>query len=95
MEPLVNAVPGALVEIVRAAPLSQGKVSFAWRATVGPALDRSTAVRLEAATLIVDTASAQWSREIHRSTPLILRRLETLLGPGVVERLEVRTRSHA
>jgi Dna[CI] antecedent, DciA len=90
MRPLSHAVPAALAEILRAAPLSDGKVSFAWRAAVGPALERVTAVKLVQRLLIVETASPQWSQEIMRSSPLILRRLQRLLGASVVEKIEVR-----
>ena len=83
-------MPGALAEILRAAPLSDGKVAFAWRAAVGPAVERATAVKLERGVLIVETASPQWSQEIMRSSPLILRRLQNLLGASVVETIEVR-----
>ena len=90
MRPLQHAIPGALTEILRAAPLSDGKVGFAWRAAVGPALERVTAVKLVQRVLIVETASPQWSQEIMRSSPLILRRLQNLLGASVVEKIEVR-----
>jgi len=90
VRPLSHAVPGALAEILRAAPLSDGKVSFAWRTAVGPALERATAVKLVQHVLIVETASPQWSHEIMRSSPLILRRLQNLLGAAVVEKIEVR-----
>jgi Dna[CI] antecedent DciA-like protein len=90
MHPLSHAVPAALAEILRAAPLSDGKVSFAWRAAVGPALDRVTNIKLEQRLLIVETASPQWSREIMRSSGMILKRLQALLGAGVVEKIEVR-----
>jgi len=90
MRPLAHALPGALIELLDAAPLSDGKVNFAWSAAVGPALDRATAVKLERRVLIVETASAQWSREIMRSSPLILKRLQALLGAAVVEKIEVR-----
>jgi len=83
-------VPGALVKILRAAPLSDGKVTFAWRSAVGHALERVTAVKLEQRVLIVETASPHWSREIMRSSGIILRRLEAYLGAGVVEKIEVR-----
>jgi hypothetical protein len=92
LEPLINGMPGALVDLLREAPLSQGKVGFAWRAAVGPAVERVTSVYLESGTLIVETTSVQWSREIHRSTPVILRRLESLLGAGTVARIETRLR---
>ena len=90
MRPLQQAIPGALTEILRAAPLSDGKVAFAWRTAVGPALERVTAVKLVQRMLIVETANPQWSHEIMRSSPLILRRLQNLLGADVVEKIEVR-----
>ena len=90
MRPIQHAVPGAILEILRAAPLSDGKVGFAWRTAVGPAVERATAVKLEHRVLIVETASPQWSREIARSSGLILKRLQTFLGEGVVEKIEVR-----
>jgi hypothetical protein len=90
MRPLQHAVPGAIAEILRAAPLSDGKVGFAWRAAVGPALERVTAVKLEGRVLLVDTAGVLWSREIERSSPMILTRLQALLGAGAVDKIEVR-----
>ena len=88
---MTHAVPGALMELLRGAPLSDGKVTFAWNAAVGPALERVTNVKLERGVLLVETASPQWSREIHRSSGVILKRLKSLLGDGTVIRLEVRT----
>jgi hypothetical protein len=90
MRQLSQAVPAALAEILRAAPLSDGKVTFAWNAAVGPALERVTSVKLEGRVLLVDTAGALWSREIMRSSPVILGRLQALLGAGTVEKIEVR-----
>ena len=37
MRPLTHAVPGALMQLLRETPLSDGKVGFAWNAVVGPA----------------------------------------------------------
>jgi predicted nucleic acid-binding Zn ribbon protein len=93
MRPLAHAVPGALIELLRGAPLSDGKVTFAWNAAVGPALERVTAVKLERGVLLVDAASAQWSREIQRSSGVILARLQALLGKDTVRKLEVRSRA--
>jgi hypothetical protein len=89
MRPLTHALPGALVRLLCDVPLSDGKVGFAWRAAVGPALERATRVKLESRVLIVETTSPQWSREVMRSSPVILKRLQTLLG-DVVDRIEVR-----
>jgi hypothetical protein len=91
MRPLTHAVPGALMELLRGTPLSDGKVTFAWNAAVGPALERVTSVKLERGVLIVQAASPQWSREIRRSSGVILNRLKSLLGDGTVKRLEIRT----
>jgi hypothetical protein len=93
MRPLNQAVPGALASLLRAAPLSPGKVAFAWRTAVGPAVDRVTSVRLESRVLLVDATSPQWGREVTRSSGIILARLQTLLGTDVVERVEVRSNS--
>jgi predicted nucleic acid-binding Zn ribbon protein len=90
MRPLQHVIPGALVDILRAQPLSDGKVTFAWRAVVGPALERVTSVKLEGRVLLVDTAGALWSREIMRSSPVILKRLQAFLGPNTLEKIEVR-----
>ena len=92
MRPLSSALPGALAELLRGAPLSPGKVAFAWRAAVGPALERETSVRLEGGTLIVDAATRQWASEVRRASSTILRRMDTLLGPGTIKELQVRER---
>ncbi len=90
MKPLSLAVPGALRLLLRNAPLSDGKVGFAWRAAVGEAFERATAVKLEAGALIVETTSTEWAREIRRSQVLILSRLQAMLGDGAVTSLIVR-----
>ena len=83
-------IPSALLTLLRDAPLSNGKVGFAWRTAVGPAVERATRVRLEQRILIVETSSPQWSREIMRQSPVILQRLQDFLGVSAVERIEVR-----
>jgi len=90
MRPLHDGMPGALIELLRGSPLSDGKVTFAWKAAVGPAIERVTHVKLERRVLLVETPSAQWSKEVMRSSPVILSRLQSLLGVDVVERIEVR-----
>jgi predicted nucleic acid-binding Zn ribbon protein len=90
MRPLSHVVPEAVLQLLRDAPLSKGKVGFAWRAAVGPALERATAVKLENRVLIVETSSPQWSREVRRSSSIILERLQSFLGADVIERIEVR-----
>ena len=93
MRPLNSALPGALHELLKGAPLSDGKVSFAWRAAVGPAVERETHVKLDNRTLLVDAASAQWAREVRRSSSIILNRLQNLLGADAVTSISVRERA--
>ena len=94
MQPLTNGMPGALVELLRGSPVSDGKVTFAWKAAVGPAIARVTHVKLEHAVLLVETASGQWSKEVMRSSPIILKRLQSLLGVDTVSRIEVCRTGH-
>lgn len=90
MRPISHAVPGALAELLRAAPLSPGKARFAWGAAVGPALERVTAVRLDGRVLVVETMNPQWAREVTRLSDTILARMRALLGAGAVTGLDVR-----
>ncbi len=90
MLPLNDAARGALQSLLRETLLSPGKVRFAWTAVVGPAVERATTVRLEGDTLVVEASSAQWAREVSRSTPVIVRRLQGLLGNHVIRALRIR-----
>lgn len=81
-------MPGALAAIIRQAPLTPEKVAFAWRTTVGPAVDNITTVKLVDGVLQVASRDRTWQREIRRSTPAILVRLRPFLGDAVT-RIEV------
>jgi hypothetical protein len=89
MVPVRRILPDALVALLRRAPLSSEKVAFAWRTAVGPSLDRVTTIALAGRVLRVRTKDAAWRREVERSAGLIRARLDTMLGPGVVEHIEV------
>ena len=90
MKPIAQALPGALAELLKGSPLSAGKVEFAWKAAVGPALQRTTSVRLEGTRLLVDSATPQWAREVTRSSDVILARLQHLLGREAITEITVR-----
>ena len=90
MEPIRNALPNVLAELLRGAPLSPGKVEFVWKTVVGAAVARATHVALENGVLLVDASSRQWAREVMRSSPVILRRLQSLLGDTAVTRISLR-----
>ena len=89
--PLIDSVVPALLA---RAPLTPEKVAFAWRAAVGPAIDRATAVRLEDRTLVVQ-GDDRWLREVDRSRDLVLARLKRLLGPTVVSALSCSPTPHS
>jgi len=89
--PVHRFLPDALAEILRKAPLTDSKVAFAWRSSVGPAIDRGTTVTLREGVLEVKAREAAWGREIQRSEALIRARLDSLLGGGVVRTIEIST----
>ena len=90
MRPLSHIVPAALMELLRTTPMSDGKVGFAWKMVVGPAIERATTVTLEHGALRVDTTDAQWAREVKRSSTMILARMQECLGKDTVTALSVR-----
>ncbi len=92
MIPVNQFLPGSLASLLRNAPLSPEKVAFAWRTAVGAAVERATDVTLDTdGTLRVVAREPNWEREILRSQPVILPRLQALLGEDVVRRIEVRS----
>ena len=89
-EPLSVAVPKAVATLLRETPMSPGKLEFAWKTVVGPAMDRGTFVRLDNGTLLVDAKTAAWGKEVSRSSGIILKRLQALLGSEIVTGIKVR-----
>ncbi|MEE2638450.1 MAG: DciA family protein [Acidobacteriota bacterium] len=87
-----HCVTGALRELLRDQPLSNGKVAFAWSAAVGHRVDRVTSVALGPdGTLSVVVTDPHWALEVGRSRSLIRSRLNQLLGNETVARLEIST----
>jgi predicted nucleic acid-binding Zn ribbon protein len=70
--------------------MSDEKMAFAWGTAVGEQLARATRVQLTArGVLQVVAADERWCKELRRSSPLIVQRLEALLGTGVVSQLHI------
>ena len=90
MQAIGQMWPRALAEAVRGAPLSPGKVDFAWRSAVGPAMARVSAVLLEDGVLLVETQTSQWASAIMRASPVILSRIRSMLGPETVREIRLR-----
>jgi predicted nucleic acid-binding Zn ribbon protein len=83
-----RVMPAVLAEVIRKAPLCDEKVDFAWRSAVGSAIDRATKVRLDRhGVLHITAVDPQWTREVRRSSRLIMSRLAALLGDGVVKKI--------
>ena len=89
-EALGQTVPTAVKTLLRGTPMSPGKLEFAWKIVVGPAMDRGTFVRLDDHKVLVEARTTAWAKEVSRSSGIILNRLQTLLGPDVVTELIVR-----
>jgi len=74
--------------------MSPGKLSFAWGVAVGPAIQRVTSVTIrEDGVVLVVADDPVWRREIRRSLPVILERLQGLLGSETVRSVRVPGRS--
>jgi Dna[CI] antecedent, DciA len=90
MDSLHTVLPGALTELFRRGPMSQGKLEVAWRVAVGDAICRVSSVHLQPdGSVDVRAADQRWHRELKRSSGMILTRLKGLLGSDAVTRLSV------
>lgn len=90
MHAVQHALPAVVAALLRHLPMSPGKLALAWQAAVGAAMVRASHVALgNGGRLAVEVADGHWQREVERLAPLILGRLDGLLGPGVVVRLDV------
>jgi hypothetical protein len=87
--PVGDVIPDALAAVLRKAPLTPDKVAFAWRLTVGPALERATTIELRNGVLSVRTKDPAWRREVERSAGVIRRRLQALLGADAFRTLDI------
>jgi hypothetical protein len=89
--PVQTFMPAALASVLRRAPLTPEKVSFAWRTAVGAAVDRATGVELRGSTLVVQVRTEEWRHEISRSMGMIRARLNVVLGDDVVQRIDLQS----
>ena len=89
MFPIQRLTSSVLGEIIRRQPPSDGRTAFAWQVAVGPALARATTVRLTDAVLTVSASDARWVTEVEAARDIVLRRLQSLLGPEAVTRIKI------
>jgi len=90
MKAVGEIVPQVIGMLLREGRPSPGKVEFAWKVAVGPAMERVTAVKFDNGVLLVEAKTPAWAREIRRSSAVIHSRLQALLGDGVVREIVVR-----
>jgi len=81
-------MPAVVAEVIRKAPLTDEKVSFAWRLAVGPAMAKATSVRLGSdGTLYLRADSPAWLDGVRQSVGLIRSRLAHYLGDETIKRM--------
>lgn len=90
MRSIQTLAGGVLAQIVRRQPPSPARTSFAWQLAVGPALARVTSVEMDGTTVRVRAADERWLKEIERARPVILPKLQQLLGADAVARISTR-----
>lgn len=95
MFPIQNLTTGVLAEMIRRQPASKGKTRFVWQMAVGAAIARVTMVDLADGVLTVQCGDGRWISEIARARPLIMSRLQQLLGPDAVSRIALTSDSSA
>lgn len=84
-------LPAIVAAAIRNAPLTDEKVTLAWRLAVGPAIAKATTVRLVSdGTLHIKADTPAWLAAVRKSTSLIHIRMGDLLGEDLVKRLEFR-----
>lgn len=89
MLPIQQFSAGVLAEIVRRQPASAARTKFAWQLAVGPALARVTVVELTDGVLTVRSTDQRWAIEIARARPMVLARLQQLLGPDAIQSVRI------
>ena len=83
-----QVMPGVVADVIRKAPLTDEKVTFAWRLAVGPAVAKATSVRLGSdGTLYLRADAPAWQDGVRQSVGLIRSRLAHYLGEHAVKRI--------
>lgn len=83
-------MPAVLADVIRKAPLTDEKVAFAWRLTVGPAVAKATTVRLGSnGTLYVKADAPAWNDALGKSLGMIRSRLAHYLGETTVKSIDL------
>ena len=87
MLPIQSLTTGVLAEMIKRQPASKEKTRFVWQLAVGLAIARVTTVDLVEGVLTVRCSDQRWTCEIARARPLIMSRLQQMLGADAVRRI--------
>jgi phosphohistidine swiveling domain-containing protein len=90
MVPLQRFANRVLADVIRRQPSSPERTAFAWQLAVGSTLARSTTISQQNDVLIVRPRDERWRPELERSADIIVLRLQSLLGPAAIRRIDVR-----
>jgi predicted nucleic acid-binding Zn ribbon protein len=95
MERLDRTAVRAVRQLIADQPLTDKKVAFAWTLAAGPTLARASRVSWSDGVLRVEASTETWRRELARARPVLIKRIEELLGEGVVRTITVVLSSRA
>ena len=91
MLPIQRLTSSVLNEIIRRQPPSEGRTAFAWQLAVGAAIARATTVRLADGVMTVTASDERWVTEVEAARDIVLRRLQSLLGPDAVMKIRIQS----
>jgi predicted nucleic acid-binding Zn ribbon protein len=91
MLPIQRLTSSVLNDIIRRQPPSEGRTAFAWQLAVGAAIARATTVRLADGEMTVTASDARWVTEVEAARDIVLRRLQSLLGPDAVMKIRIQS----
>ncbi len=79
------------IKLPRNAVTPEDMARAAWRAAVGNKIAAHTAVvSLVRTRLVIEASDATWQRQLNTLSGQIVRNLQSILGPGIVEDLDFR-----
>lgn len=90
MQSFQTAATRALRDLLAGQPTTAAKVRFAWRMAAGAALARSGELHWsDSGVLRVNAREDAWRRELRHASPILIERMNHLLGAGVVKRIVI------
>ena len=89
VEPIENVAVTALRTLLASQPDSDAKVACAWKVAAGPSLAQATTTSWSAGVLHVRAKSDAWRREVRHARPMLLQRVQSLVGRDAVREIRL------